>query len=255
MEFELLQGGSEPFRSAPMNSPSSASSAVAGFPVVAASVVGILIASVLLLGYYVFVTRCIEDVARRHGGSAANKQCGLDEAAIRGIPTLRYRQFSSGGGECAVCLREFQPEERIRLLPDCLHVFHIDCADAWLQSSANCPLCRARVAAPAPSNPVAVAMVRRLEQGRKVELFVSRGDECVDVGGKAERACVQPMRRSFSMDSSTDTQLHMALQRILQLSSRAENGDTGGGIFRRSLFSFGRSSSRGSVLPLQMELR
>ncbi|KAG6469956.1 RING-H2 finger protein ATL16-like [Zingiber officinale] len=233
-------------------------SSVAGFPVVAVSIVGILATSLLLLGYYVFVTKCGlngQEGARRHGGSAAGGQLGLDESTIRAIPTLRYRQFLAGPGECAVCLSGFREQERIRLLPACLHVFHIDCVDTWLQSNANCPLCRASVTAPAPVEPLAAAaMARRFgretggeagEQRKAAELFASRGDEWIGAGKKDEALRAQPMRRSLSMDSSTDARLHVALRQ----GSRAENDGAGGGILRRSLFLFGRSSC-GSVLPL-----
>lgn len=31
------------------------------------------------------------------------------------------------------------------MIPNCCHAFHIDCIDVWLQSNANCPLCRASI--------------------------------------------------------------------------------------------------------------
>lgn len=44
---------------------------------------------------------------------------------------------------CAICLCEFNDGEAIRVLPECLHSFHVHCIDNWLYSHANCPLCRA----------------------------------------------------------------------------------------------------------------
>jgi hypothetical protein len=42
-----------------------------------------------------------------------------------------------------VCLSEFKEGEEIRALPECLHLFHVTCIDAWLNAHSNCPLCRA----------------------------------------------------------------------------------------------------------------
>ena len=44
--------------------------------------------------------------------------------------------------ECAVCLREFEDDETLRLIPKCDHVFHTECIDVWLASNVTCPLCR-----------------------------------------------------------------------------------------------------------------
>ncbi|XP_074581995.1 RING-H2 finger protein ATL1-like [Curcuma longa] len=260
-----------PVKFAPSASPSPPPLPIASLPIVAISIAGILAASFLLLSYYVFVMKCCLNThhsSRRRQSpslSSASEQRGLAESTIRAIPTFRYRQLSVGAAECAVCLSEFQEQERIRLLPSCLHVFHIDCIDTWLQFNANCPLCRASITAPpVPFNPLAMALAPQFshprdafleirDEERKMELFGSRGDECIYARKKEEeKLCLQPMRRSFSVDSSGDMQLHVALQRILQQSSH-EGSSSGGGRFRRSLLSFGWNS-RNSVLPLQMEL-
>jgi hypothetical protein len=91
------------------------------------------------------------------GGAPAEAR-GLEEAIIQALPAFRYRKKAfknasattadpgaSPASECAVCLGEFEDEERVRMLPACLHVFHVDCVDTWLQSNANCPLCRAAI--------------------------------------------------------------------------------------------------------------
>ncbi|XP_061993463.1 E3 ubiquitin-protein ligase ATL4-like [Rosa rugosa] len=50
------------------------------------------------------------------------------------------------GGDCAICLAEFEPDHVLRLLPLCLHAFHVDCIDSWLAGdSLICPVCRAEV--------------------------------------------------------------------------------------------------------------
>jgi len=42
---------------------------------------------------------------------------------------------------CVICLDEYMPGERIRLLP-CVHRFHVDCIDQWLKKHTTCPLCK-----------------------------------------------------------------------------------------------------------------
>ncbi|KAG1327949.1 RING-H2 finger protein ATL78 [Cocos nucifera] len=65
--------------------------------------------------------------------------------ALRALPTLVY---STGLGlplsesDCAICLSEFSPGERVRVLPKCNHGFHVRCIDRWLASRSSCPKCR-----------------------------------------------------------------------------------------------------------------
>ncbi|AQK83392.1 RING-H2 finger protein ATL46 [Zea mays] len=61
---------------------------------------------------------------------------GLDQAfidALRSSPTARssWRRRRRGQGpfDCAVCLCEFDAEDRLRLLPLCGHAFHLNCID------------------------------------------------------------------------------------------------------------------------------
>ncbi|CAN8291891.1 unnamed protein product [Cochlearia groenlandica] len=73
---------------------------------------------------------------------------GLDASVIETFPTFRYStvktlRIGKEALECPVCLCEFEDDETLRLIPQCCHVFHPDCIDAWLRSHATCPLCRA----------------------------------------------------------------------------------------------------------------
>ncbi|KAF0935444.1 hypothetical protein E2562_032693 [Oryza meyeriana var. granulata] len=144
---------------------------ITSIPILVLTVLGILTTSVLLLTYYVFVIRCclnwhsssssdtpvagLISRRRRRGSTSSGLPAvaeprGLEEAAIQSLPAFRYRKAikkdTADSSECAVCISEFQEEERVRLLPSCLHVFHVDCIDTWLQGNANCPLCRAAIA-------------------------------------------------------------------------------------------------------------
>ncbi|CAN1171725.1 RING-H2 finger protein ATL57, partial [Linum perenne] len=44
--------------------------------------------------------------------------------------------------ECVICLGEFEEGERVKVIPFCGHVFHVECVDTWLLSHVSCPLCR-----------------------------------------------------------------------------------------------------------------
>ncbi|KAJ1423975.1 Zinc finger, RING-type [Sesbania bispinosa] len=138
------------------------------FPIIATIVIGMFATSFLLMGYYIFVIKCCLNwnsvdlvrirrfsLSRRFEepsaaqSSHASEHRGLEEAVIRLIPVIHYKteEGDTESGErsfceCAVCLNEFQQDEKLRVIPNCSHVFHIDCVDVWLQNNANCPLCR-----------------------------------------------------------------------------------------------------------------
>jgi E3 ubiquitin-protein ligase ATL6/9/15/31/42/55 len=73
---------------------------------------------------------------------------GLDAEMVEAFPTMKYAEAKAlrvGKGstlECAVCLSEFEDEERLRLLPKCSHAFHPECIGEWLASHVTCPVCR-----------------------------------------------------------------------------------------------------------------
>ncbi|KAF3333279.1 RING-H2 finger protein ATL39-like protein [Carex littledalei] len=77
---------------------------------------------------------------------------GLSASAISAIPTYKYQRDikhgsgSSGGwAQCAICLNILEEGEMVRKLPECKHLFHVECIDKWLNSHATCPLCRSMI--------------------------------------------------------------------------------------------------------------
>uniref|UniRef100_A0A0A9DVR3 RING-type E3 ubiquitin transferase n=1 Tax=Arundo donax TaxID=35708 RepID=A0A0A9DVR3_ARUDO len=104
---------------------------------------------------------------------------GLDQAFIDALPVFAYREIVVGCGgdgdkepfDCAVCLCEFDTEDKLRLLPLCGHAFHLNCIDTWLLSNSTCPLCRGVLFVPglmAEDNPM-FDFEERLEEGRLSE--------------------------------------------------------------------------------------
>ncbi|XP_062230099.1 RING-H2 finger protein ATL54-like [Phragmites australis] len=69
-----------------------------------------------------------------------------------GLPSFTYngsvKHNVTGSGEetatrtCSVCLGAFKIGETVRLLPVCLHLYHVECIDPWLDAHSTCPLCR-----------------------------------------------------------------------------------------------------------------
>ncbi|KAJ1284455.1 hypothetical protein BS78_03G205400 [Paspalum vaginatum] len=49
---------------------------------------------------------------------------------------------ASAALECAMCLAEFTPRERLQQLPSCSHALHIDCIDTWLHADDLEASCR-----------------------------------------------------------------------------------------------------------------
>ncbi|XP_057545052.1 putative RING-H2 finger protein ATL49 [Amaranthus tricolor] len=70
---------------------------------------------------------------------------GVDQSYIDTLPIFLYKAIIGVKDpfDCAVCLCEFEPDDKLRLLPKCSHAFHMDCIDTWLLSHSTCPLCRA----------------------------------------------------------------------------------------------------------------
>ncbi|CAJ0957990.1 unnamed protein product, partial [Mesorhabditis belari] len=68
----------------------------------------------------------------------------LSKKNLKKIPTRKYKS----GDEpetCAICLDDFVPDEKLRILP-CRHVYHCKCIDPWLTKNRKvCPMCKRRV--------------------------------------------------------------------------------------------------------------
>ncbi|CAI8587619.1 unnamed protein product [Vicia faba] len=96
---------------------------------------------------------------------------GLDQAFIDALPVFIYKEIVGlkEPFDCAVCLSEFLEQDKLRLLPNCNHAFHINCIDTWLLSNSTCPLCRGTLYAQGFS----------LEKNPVFEFEDQRDEDCV----------------------------------------------------------------------------
>ncbi|CAJ1961844.1 unnamed protein product [Sphenostylis stenocarpa] len=71
---------------------------------------------------------------------------GLETSIVASLPKLLYKQtdqFKKGEViECSVCLATILEDAVTRVLPNCKHIFHVDCVDKWFNSNTTCPICR-----------------------------------------------------------------------------------------------------------------
>ncbi|XP_068650564.1 RING-H2 finger protein ATL70-like [Aristolochia californica] len=91
-------------------------------------------------------------------------EAGLDEVTLLTYPKLLYsavklQKKDTTASCCSICLADYKDSDLLRLLPDCGHLFHLKCVDAWLRLHPTCPICRM---SPTPSplpTPLASARV------------------------------------------------------------------------------------------------
>ena len=69
--------------------------------------------------------------------------------AFENAHVKRLNVTAGEGGEkgpsCCICVTEYQEGEVVKKLPNCTHIYHLDCIKEWLEYKGNCPLCRTRI--------------------------------------------------------------------------------------------------------------
>ncbi|KAL1059936.1 hypothetical protein V6Z11_1Z141500 [Gossypium hirsutum] len=145
---------------------------------------------------------------------------GVDQSFIDTLPVFHYKSIIGVKNpfDCAVCLCEFEPEDKLRLLPKCSHAFHMECIDTWLLSHSTCPLCRASLLPDFSPNDSCSPIVLVLDLGKELwaeavhfqPTVVQSGEKVVPVrlgkfrnvdGGEGSSNNNVDDRRCFSMGS------------------------------------------------------
>ena len=71
---------------------------------------------------------------------------GLDKRTIQSLPAVTYEEkafknVDSESKKCTICLDHYEDGNEVKYLW-CLHRFHTNCVDQWLDKHSNCPVCK-----------------------------------------------------------------------------------------------------------------
>lgn len=150
--------------------------------VMLSSVTVIMIIVILLLSYIFVRARYAVPLLVSSGGANDRAplnashldhngvEIGIDDETLNSFPRMSYsekvgRSFNSAEGNeseeaegkkcCSICLSDYKEPEVVRVIPDCSHMFHVDCIDEWLRLHPTCPVCRT---SPLPSRRTSLSL-------------------------------------------------------------------------------------------------
>lgn len=75
-----------------------------------------------------------------HESPSKEGQPPASKASIEAMPKVQVTE-NDAGGECAICLEEWEVGGEAREMP-CKHKFHGSCIEKWLNLHGSCPVCR-----------------------------------------------------------------------------------------------------------------
>ncbi|KAK2983731.1 hypothetical protein RJ640_024084 [Escallonia rubra] len=196
---------------------------------------GIVLTALAIATYHILVVKCCLRRQDINPGAPRRvpdleQQAGIDDKILETIPIIAYSSqksdlFQVDQSECVVCLGELEGGNMVRLLPNCMHVFHVPCIDEWLMAHTSCPVCRSPIVAPANNSFPALSLHVCDNEGNNVRLLPQDhehvGEAVGDVNNASHRgllrhcaSMVLPMerrqsrhlvtglKRSLSMDQS-----------------------------------------------------
>lgn len=162
-------------------------------------------------------------------GEDNSSEHGLDSKTLNSLPILTFKTGETSKPtqvECAICLSEFTENDKLRLLPSCNHVFHLECIDMWLLSHISCPVCRDAIKESEPPSLNAdqgadaggVFLLTRDEHGNASARFsTSVGDIIGGPGGTSKREMLD-VRAELLRDTSWNSLSEARFTRSRRLS-------------------------------------
>eukprot|EP00826_Nyctotherus_ovalis_P056011 TRINITY_DN7497_c0_g2_i3.p1 TRINITY_DN7497_c0_g2~~TRINITY_DN7497_c0_g2_i3.p1 ORF type:complete len:287 (+),score=16.45 TRINITY_DN7497_c0_g2_i3:183-1043(+) len=104
--------------------------------------------ALVLVMYFLFMFFLIESLVRLLICKCTNPWGEEEERrlVIKRIPIEPFINSKHGQKNCAICLREFEGNDKVCQL-ECHpnHIFHSDCTKEWLSRNHQCPYCRASI--------------------------------------------------------------------------------------------------------------
>ncbi|CAK7329044.1 unnamed protein product [Dovyalis caffra] len=68
--------------------------------------------------------------------------CSRPQRQLLPVP-CRFEELQEEGVCCSICLMELEKEDEVSQLSRCMHIFHMDCIEKWIERDHfTCPLCR-----------------------------------------------------------------------------------------------------------------
>ena len=64
---------------------------------------------------------------------------------MRMLDNVYYEKDICKYYDCAICLKEFDEQEKLQQIPNCGHVFHEICLRKWFRQLQICPMCRGNI--------------------------------------------------------------------------------------------------------------
>ncbi|GAB2277510.1 hypothetical protein Dimus_012217 [Dionaea muscipula] len=233
----------------------------------------ILIVVLLFMGFFsIYIRHCTDPSSTlpsvggaRFSVSARSRraQRGLDAAVIDTFPTFAYSavktlKIGKGALECAVCLNEFDDDDTLRLIPQCDHVFHPECIDAWLAAHPTCPVCRTNLLLQPAGDSSTTHDIPPPEWNQNQ---IGVEDVVLDVNQQdhhQQQQQVDQVEEESEFDREKNESMELPLKpEVIELSQKLNRNRTGRNVsgrrrwFGRSLIS--RSNSTGHVAVKQWE--
>ncbi|XP_024384113.1 receptor homology region, transmembrane domain- and RING domain-containing protein 1 isoform X1 [Physcomitrium patens] len=110
--------------------------------VMAVSFISLLAVSSVLATFFFVRQHRLRHLSARY---LLREPAGMSVKEVNALPSLIFKCVEDGkctSETCVVCLEDYIPGERLRLLP-CQHEFHLDCIDQWLTlRKPFCPVCK-----------------------------------------------------------------------------------------------------------------
>jgi hypothetical protein len=83
------------------------------------------------------------------GGGASRRTINqlptfVHRVAARGAEPGSSGEASGVSAECMICMCAFRDGDVLRMLP-CMHKYHVDCVDRWLDMKETCPICHTAI--------------------------------------------------------------------------------------------------------------